>query len=112
MDPVLVQSCCGIPYGAPADSLTVNALPHGATSSASSIGRFEMSTAALAAILGGNVRVGLDDNVYLARGALATSQLIDRAVSILEGMNARILGAGEARQRLSLRDPSAGDDRA
>jgi uncharacterized protein (DUF849 family) len=106
-DPVLIQLCMGIPYGAPADPLgfmaLVNQLPAGAIFSAFSIGRMQLPYVALAAIAGGNVRVGLEDNIYLARGTLATNaDLVERAVTILEAMNVRILGPDEVRERLGL----------
>jgi uncharacterized protein (DUF849 family) len=106
-EPVLIQLCMGIPYGAPADPLgfmtLVNQLPAGAIFSAFSIGRLQLPYVALAAIAGGNVRVGLEDNIYLTRGTLATNaDLIGRAVTILEAMNVRILGPAEVRERLGL----------
>jgi uncharacterized protein (DUF849 family) len=106
-EPALIQLCMGIPYGAPADPLgfmaLVNQLPAGAIFSAFSIGRLQLPYVALAAIAGGNVRVGLEDNIYLARGTLATNaQLVERAVTILEAMNVRILGPDEVRERLAL----------
>jgi uncharacterized protein (DUF849 family) len=105
--PALIQLCMGIPYGAPADPLgfmaLVNQLPAGAIFSAFSIGRMQLPYVALAAIAGGNVRVGLEDNIYLARGKLATNaELVERAVTILEAMNVRILGPDEVRERLGL----------
>jgi uncharacterized protein (DUF849 family) len=107
-DPVLVQLCTGIPYGAPDDPSTVVALrsllPEGAIFSAFSIGRMQLPFVALAPLLGGNVRVGLEDNLYLSRGVPATNaQLVERAVDILEAMNVRVLGPAEVRERLSLR---------
>ena len=58
---------------------------------------------ALAPVIGGNVRVGLEDNLYLSRGELATNgRLVERAVRILEAMNVRVLGPGEVRERLAL----------
>jgi uncharacterized protein (DUF849 family) len=107
-DPVLIQLCTGIPYGAPDDPVTllamVNALPPGAVFSAFSIGRMELPFVALAPIVGGNVRVGLEDNLYLSRGVQATNgQLVERAVRILEAMNVRVLGPDEVRERLALR---------
>jgi 3-dehydrocarnitine:acetyl-CoA trimethylamine transferase len=107
-DPVLVQLCTGIPYGAPDDPSTVVALrsllPEGAIFSAFSIGRMQLPFVALAPILGGNVRVGLEDNLYLSRGAPATNaQLVERAVHILGGMNVRVLAPDEVRERLALR---------
>ena len=71
--------------------------------SAFSIGRMQLPYVALAALVGGNVRVGLEDNLYLARGTLATNaQLVERAVTILEAMNVRVLGPDEVRARLKL----------
>jgi len=107
-DPPLLQLCMGIPYGAPDDPSTlmamVHRLPAGAVFSAFSIGRMQLAYAALAPIVGGNVRVGLEDNIYLSRGRLATNaELVERAVAILEGMNVRVLGPGEVRERLALR---------
>jgi uncharacterized protein (DUF849 family) len=107
-DPVLIQLCTGIPYGAPDDLLTllalVNHLPPGAIFSAFSIGRMQIPFVAMAALSGGNVRVGLEDNLYLSRGRLATNgELVERAVHILEGMNARVLGPDEVREKLRLR---------
>ena len=107
-DPPLVQLCMGIPYGAPDDPATlvtlVGQLPAGAVFSAFSIGRMHLPYVALAALAGGNVRVGLEDNIYLARGRLATNaQLVERAVTILEAMNVRILGPAEVRDKLRLR---------
>jgi uncharacterized protein (DUF849 family) len=106
--PALIQLCTGIPYGAPDDPATllamVNRLPAGAVFSAFSIGRMQLPFVALAPLLGGNVRVGLEDNIYLSRGRLATNaELVERAVSILEAMNVRVLGPDEVRERLALR---------
>ena len=106
-DPIVVQLCTGIPYGAPDDPQTlmtmVNQLPPGAIFSAFSIGRMELPYVAMAVLAGGNVRVGLEDNIYLSRGVLATNgQLVERAVSILDAMNVRILGPHEMRTKLKL----------
>jgi len=110
--PAMIQLCMGIPYGAPDDPLTlmslVHNLPPGAIFSAFSIGRHQLPYVALAALAGGNVRVGLEDNLYLDRGVFASNgQLVDRAVKILTNMGARILGPAEVRQRLALRQPGA-----
>ncbi|MCB2012167.1 MAG: 3-keto-5-aminohexanoate cleavage protein [Geminicoccaceae bacterium] len=107
-DPLLIQFCTGIPYGAPDDPLTllsmVGQLPPGAVFSAFSIGRMQLPFVAMAALAGGNVRVGLEDNIYLERGVLATNaQLTERAVTILTTMGARILTPAEVRRKLSLR---------
>ena len=105
--PPLIQLCMGIPYGAPDDPGTllalVNRLPAGAVFSAFSIGRRQLPYVAMAALVGGNVRVGLEDNLYLGRGRLATNaELVVRARTILEAMNVEILDAPAVRERLSL----------
>jgi len=107
-DPVLIQLCTGIPYGAPDDLSTllamINRLPSGAIFSTFSIGRMQIPFVAMAALAGGNVRVGLEDNLYLSRGRLASNgELVERAVHILEGMNARVLGPDEVREKLRLK---------
>jgi uncharacterized protein (DUF849 family) len=106
-DPPLVQLCMGIPYGAPNDPATLLALvarlPPGTVFSAFSIGRMQLPYVALAALCGGNVRVGLEDNLYLSRGRLATNaELVERARTILEAMNVRVLGPDDVRERLGL----------
>jgi len=106
-DPVLIQLCMGIPYGAPDDPLTllamVHQLPPGAVFSAFSIGRMQLPYAAMAALAGGNVRVGLEDNLYLGRGVLASNgQLVERAATILTAMGARVLGPAAVREKLKL----------
>jgi uncharacterized protein (DUF849 family) len=79
-------------------------LPPGAVFSAFSIGRMQIPFVAMAVLAGGNVRVGLEDNLYLSRGRLASNgELVERAVHILEGMNVRVLGPDEVREKLSLR---------
>ena len=106
-EPVLVQLCMGIPWGAPDDLNTfmamVNNVPKGWIFSAFSIGRNEMAYVAAAVLAGGNVRVGLEDNLYLSRGVLATNaQLVERAVTIVAAMGARVIGPAEVRERLQL----------
>ncbi len=106
-DPVMIQLCMGIPYGAPDDPGTlmsmVHRLPEGATFSAFSIGRNELPYVAMAVLAGGNVRVGLEDNLYLEKGVFATNaQLVERAVTILSAMNVNILGPEEVRKNLRL----------
>ena len=107
-DPVLIQLCTGIRYGAPDDLPTllamVNQLPANAIFSTFSIGRMQIPFVAMAALVGGNVRVGLEDNLYLSRGRLASNgELVERAVQILEGMNARVLTPAEVREKIQLR---------
>jgi uncharacterized protein (DUF849 family) len=106
-DPAMIQFCMGIPYGAPNDMLTlqsmVHNLPNNAVFSAFSIGRFQFPYAAMAVLAGGNVRVGLEDNLYLSKGVLATNgQLVSRAATLLTSMNIRIKTAAEVRDQLGL----------
>ena len=106
-DPVMVQLCMGIPWGAPDDLNTfmamVNNLPDDWVFSAFSLGRSQLPYVGLAAIAGGNVRVGLEDNIYLSRGQLATNaDLVARAVTILEAMNYEVLGPEAVRDKLYL----------
>jgi uncharacterized protein (DUF849 family) len=106
--PVLIQLCLGIPYGAPDDPLTlmsmVHRLPEGAIFSAFSIGRHQIPLVGVAAYAGGNVRVGLEDNLYLDRGVFASNgQLVERAATILINMGARVLSPSEVREKLKLR---------
>ena len=106
-DPVMIQLCMGIPYGAPDDPLTfmsmVHQIPEKAVFSGFSIGRHQLPFVAMAALAGGNVRVGLEDNIYLDRGVLASNgQLVERAVTILKTMGARILTPADVRAKLKL----------
>ena len=80
-----------------------DALPPGVHWSAFGVGRLQMAMVAQAVLLGGNVRVGLEDNLYLEKGVPATNaQLVERAVEIVELLGARVQSAAEARQRLGL----------
>jgi uncharacterized protein (DUF849 family) len=106
-DPVLVQLCTGIRYGAPDDPATlmtlVGRLPPGAVFSTFAIGRMQLPFVAMAALAGGHVRVGLEDNLFLAKGVPATNaDLVRRAVTILEVMNVTVLGPDAVRERLGL----------
>ena len=106
-DPVLLQLCMGIPWGAPDDLNTlmamVNNIPAGWHFSAFSIGRNEMPYAAAAMLAGGNVRVGLEDNLWLDKGVLATNaQLVERAATVVTNMGARLMGPAELRDMLAL----------
>jgi uncharacterized protein (DUF849 family) len=106
-EPALFQLCLGIPYGAPADPLTllslVQNLPDNCIFTAFAIGRMQLPYVAMAVLAGGNVRVGLEDNIWLAKGVKATNGgLVERAVTILEAMNVRVLGPSEVRERLEL----------
>ena len=107
-DPVMVQLCMGIPWGAPDDIGTlmsmVNNLPEGWTFSAFSLGRNQLPYVALALLAGGNIRVGLEDNLWLDRGVLATNaDLVKRAGGVAENMGVRILGPEAVREKLALR---------
>ena len=106
-DPVMVQMCMGIPWGAPDDLNTfmamVNNTPRDWIFSAFSIGRNEMPYAAAAILAGGNVRVGLEDNLWLEKGVLATNaQLVEKAASIVTNMGATLMTPAEVRQKLKL----------
>jgi uncharacterized protein (DUF849 family) len=106
-DPVLVQLCMGVPWGAPDDLNTflamVNAVPAQWHWSAFAIGRHQMPYVAAAVLAGGNVRVGLEDNLWLDKGVLATNaQLVERAVGIIEALGARVIGPEAVRARLKL----------
>ena len=62
-----------------------------------------MAYVAAAVLAGGNVRVGLEDNLWLEKGVLATNeQLVSRAKTVIENMGARVIGPKEVRQKLSL----------
>jgi uncharacterized protein (DUF849 family) len=103
--PPLFQLCLGIKYAAPATPQAMlamrDALPPGALWSAFGLGRMQMPMVAQAVLLGGNVRVGLEDNLYLDRGVPATNaQLVERARKIVELLGARVLSAAETRERL------------
>ncbi|MER9714022.1 3-keto-5-aminohexanoate cleavage protein [Mesorhizobium sp. M0174] len=106
-DPVLVQLCMGVPWGAPNDLTTfmamVSAVPPTWTFSAFGIGRDAMAYPAAAVLAGGNIRVGLEDNLYIAKGQLATNgQLVERAVNIVENMGGKVIGPDEVRRKLKL----------
>ena len=106
--PALFQLCLGIKYGAPAtpDAMKAmrDALPPGCLWSGFGIGRMQMPMVAQAVLLGGNVRVGLEDNLYLEKGIPATNrQLVERARAIIELLGVRVLTSPETRKRLGLR---------
>ncbi|ANY90392.1 MULTISPECIES: 3-keto-5-aminohexanoate cleavage protein [Pseudomonas] len=108
LDDPLFQLCLGIPWGAPADTTTMKAmvdnLPTGVTWAGFGIGRMQMPMAAQAVLLGGNVRVGLEDNLYLDRGVLASNgQLVERAVEIITRLGARVLTPAEGREKMNLK---------
>jgi len=106
--PPMFQICLGIPWGAGADTETMTAmkqaLPENAVWAGFGISKMQMPMVAQAMILGGNVRVGLEDNIYLERGVLATNgQLVERAVDIIERLGGRAVTPDEARIKLGLK---------
>ena len=105
--PALVQLCMGVPWGAPNDLNTfmamVNNVPSDWQWSAFSLGRDQMAYVAAAVLAGGNVRVGLEDNLWLGKGVLAENwQLVERAQTIIENMGARVIGPDQVRAKLGL----------
>jgi uncharacterized protein (DUF849 family) len=105
--PALVQLCMGVPWGAPDDLHTFLAMvanvPPDWTFSAFALGRNQMAYVAAAVLAGGNVRVGLEDNLWLDKGVLARNeQLVERAVNVIEGLGSRVIGPAEVRTRLGL----------
>ena len=106
--PYLIQLCMGIPYGAPDDPGTllalVNQLPPDSVFSAFSIGRHQLPYVAMAVLAGGNVRVGLEDNLYLEKGVFASNaQLVERAATILSSLNVNIMTPDQVRKKLALK---------
>lgn len=105
--PALVQLCMGVPWGAPDDMNTfmamVNNVPSDWNWSAFSLGRNQMNYVANAVNAGGNVRIGLEDNLWLSKGNLATNaQLVERAVTIIENMGSTVMGPEAVREKLGL----------
>ena len=105
--PPLFQLCMGIPWTAEANTENMlairNMLPDDAIWAGFGIARMQMPMVAQAMILGGNVRVGLEDNLYLERGVLASNgQLVERAVEIIERLGGKILTPSETRKKLGL----------
>ncbi len=103
----LVQFCMGVPWGAPDDLNTfmamVNNIPAEWNWSAFALGRNQMAYVAASVLAGGNVRVGLEDNLWLEKGVLATNaQLVERAVSIVENLGSKVIGPEEVRKKLNL----------
>ena len=105
--PPLFQICLGIPYGAPASTGSmknmVDMLPEGSNWAAFGIGAMQMPMVAQAILLGGNVRVGLEDNLYLEKGVYASNgSLVEKATTIITNMGARVMDAKDARKKLGL----------
>ena len=106
--PALFQICLGIPYGAPASTSSmknmVDMLPKGSNWAAFGIGAMQMPMVAQAILLGGNVRVGLEDNLYLEKGVYASNgTLVEKAATIINDLGARVMNAQDARKKLGLK---------
>jgi len=106
-DPIF-QLCLGIPWGAPADTTSMKAmvdnLPAGVTWAGFGIGRMQMPMAAQAILLGGNVRVGLEDNLWLDKGVPASNgSLVERVVKLIECMGARPMTPAQGRAKMGLK---------
>jgi uncharacterized protein (DUF849 family) len=106
--PPLFQICLGLTWSAGADTASMlamtTALPANANWFSFGPGNMQMPMAAQAMVLGGNVRVGLEDNLYLKKGVLASNgQLVEKAAHIIDQLGGRVVPAGEARARLGLK---------
>ncbi len=107
LPPPLIQLCMGIAWGAPANTEHLlamkNFMPEGAVWSSFAISRMQMPWVANSVVNGGNVRVGLEDNLYLSKGVYASNaQLVTKARGIVEAMGARVIGPAEVRERLKI----------
>ncbi|MDV2581828.1 3-keto-5-aminohexanoate cleavage protein [Alkalibacillus haloalkaliphilus] len=112
-DDPMYQFCLGIPWGAEADVETISymkgRIPENAHWSAFGIGRMQLPMVTQTALLGGNVRVGLEDNIYLKKGVPATNeQLVDQAVKQLNSNNIEVMTPQEAREQYNLLQPNGG----
>lgn len=106
--PAMFQLCMGIPYTAPADPLVlaamVNQLPEGAVWASFALGSMQMPWVAQSILMGGHVRVGLEDNLYLRKGVKATNaQLVEQARTIVEAMGSKVATPDDAREILNLK---------
>ena len=106
--PALYQICLGIPYGAPASTASmknmVDMVPEGSNWAAFGIGALQMPMVAQAVLLGGHVRVGLEDNLYLEKGVYASNgSLVEKATSIINNLGANVMTPKEARIELGLK---------
>ena len=107
LPPPLIQLCMGIAWGVPASTEHLlamkNFMPEGAVWSSFAISRMQMPWVANSVVNGGNVRVGLEDNLYLSKGVYASNaQLVTKARGIVEAMGARVIGPAEVRERLQI----------
>ncbi|MDC1296522.1 3-keto-5-aminohexanoate cleavage protein [Alphaproteobacteria bacterium] len=106
--PPMYQICLGIPWGAPANTSSMKVMsemiPKEGVWAGFGIGRNQMPMAAQAVILGGNVRVGLEDNLYLEKGIFASNgQLVEKVSRIIGDMGSKILNPKEVRKKLELK---------
>lgn len=110
--PAVFQLVLGVRFGAAADQQTLfylsSQLPPGSLWAAFGIGRSEFPMLAQSWLLGGHVRVGLEDNVYIREGVLArdNAELVDKAVTIVENLGGSIATPAEARAMLGIDAPS------
>jgi uncharacterized protein (DUF849 family) len=107
-DKPLYQLCLGIPWGAPFDTETMAyqkaQLPEGAIWASFAIGRNQFPAVAQAVLLGGHVRVGLEDNLWLEKGVHATNgQLVEKAVRIIKLLGTAVATPSEGREILGLK---------
>ena len=107
-DPPMFQMCLGIPWGAPATTLAMQAMkdimPKEGIWSGFAISKNEMPFVAQTVLMGGNPRVGLEDNLYLSKGKLATNaQLVEKAIRIIEDLGSTIMTPAETRTMLKLK---------
>jgi uncharacterized protein (DUF849 family) len=106
-DPMMVQLCASIPYAMPANvgllASLVSTLPASAQFASFGIGRLQMPMVAQSVMLGGHVRVGLEDNLYLSKGVYGSNaQLVSKARTIIEAMGAKIASPERARDLLKI----------
>ena len=106
-DPPMFQMCLGIPWGAPATTLAMQAMkdimPKEGIWSGFAISKNEMPFVAQTVLMGGNPRVGLEDNLYLSKGKLATNaQLVEKAVRIIDELGYSPMTPAETREKLKL----------
>ncbi|WP_299304333.1 3-keto-5-aminohexanoate cleavage protein [uncultured Litoreibacter sp.] len=106
--PTMIQFCLGVPYGAPADTAAMKMMAdmvrdHDVIWSAFGVGRDQLRMVAQAVLLGGHVRVGLEDNLYLKRGVAARNeQLVTKAADLVETLGGTVMSPEETRDLLGL----------
>ncbi len=106
-NPPIFQLCMGIPFGAPpcVECMLAmrNQLPQSAHWAAFGIGPYQFPFAAQSMLLGGNIRVGLEDNLYLEKGVLADNrQLVEKAVRLVDMLGGTVTTPDRAREILQL----------